>query len=785
MMNIGISRISAPSRTHIRRLLSLLLAALLALTACLVLPSASADDSSNRQTATANDQTAEVSGPRKVDVTGTIHVEGRDWKHSPSEGARIAVKYDKGTVAVNGESIVSQFEASADGTFSAELPVPTKANSDKPWLAGTEHTIHFLSGSLKDGDPSRNAVLRVTVAGQAESSEQAQPWVSATSSANSGSAATIDVAPFTTGEDAVFHLIGKGWKTADGKSGSIVSIKVNYRAPSGRIDQYARRDQVISDHLASLGKSKDSTSWVLLVPKGTATQDPEHGLYTIDQTGSFDITVKAPEELRHGKTGQYVTVTAQSGRNLDGDVQRLAVTGPIPVNGEAAQPIQETSDVRCTTQVTRPTARIENKDVARGGKLHLVGEGWCNPGGKTGAPQVAVKLDNGSFSHLDQTLHSNRSIWALVDPDPATGVLDAWIRLPDGTAATSVPEYPDGAHSLRLLSGALRAGDLSVSFGGRGSLDFTVGEYRPNGAAPALGLDELTEGSRHDVRVTREGTRITVEVPGRHPGKWVRATPYAEAAPRNQWGSGWVRLDDKRSLSYDLPDDAAAGDYRLVVQDGENEDFGKLLGWDRLTIPGKARGSHAEVAPAQGRGTQGTQQSSQSRAHAAPASGRDSGSEQTSASGAGPASPAAVRGMTSLGRIQEQTPRHARVRRVLRAPGVIAYPWGHAAHQPTQRVVASLRDAGNDTHHHARSHTRSQAPSSGRSRAQNSAHDSQGPNAEGEEAGFTLKVLTWNNVLLVLAGALLLAMILYLTHKPPQSASQASEASAAPEASDD
>ena len=116
---------------------------------------------------------------------------------------------------------------------------------------------------------------------------------------------------------------------------------------------------------------------------------------------------------------------------------------------------------------------------------------------------------------------------------------------------------------------------------------------------------------------------------------------------------------------------------------------------------------------------------------------------------------------------------------------MIAYPWGHAAHQPTQRVVASLRDAGNDTHHHARSHTRSQAPSSGRSRAQNSAHDSQGPNAEGEEAGFTLKVLTWNNVLLVLAGALLLAMILYLTHKPPQSASQASEASAAPEASDD
>ena len=386
------------------------------------------------------------------------------------------MKYDKGTVAVNGESVVTQFEARTDGTFSAELPVPTQANSDKPWLPGTKHTIHFLSGSLKEGDLPRNAVLKVSVAGRAESPAQTPSWVSATSTANSGSPATIDVAPFTTGKDATLHLIGKGWKTADGKSGSIVSIKVNYQAPTGKIEQYAREDQVISDHLASLGKSKDPTSWVLLVPKGTATQDPEHGLYTIDQTGSFDITVEAPEELRHGKPGQYVTITAQSGRNLEGDVQRRAVTDPIPVDGEAAQPIQDLSDVHCTTYAPQPTARVGNQFMQRGDKLHLVGEGWCNPGGRTGAPKVAVKLDEGEISHPDTALHSNRSIWALVDPDPATGVLDAWIELPDGTTTTSVPGFPEGAHSLRLLSGSLRHGDLSMTFGGRGTLDFTVGE---------------------------------------------------------------------------------------------------------------------------------------------------------------------------------------------------------------------------------------------------------------------------------------------------------------------
>ncbi|WP_443095977.1 hypothetical protein [Rothia koreensis] len=391
MMNIGISRTSARSRTHIRRLLSLLLAAVLALAACLVLPSASADDASNRQTVTTNEKTAEVSGPLTVDVAGKIHVEGRDWKNSLAGGARIAVKYDKGTVAVNGESVVTQFEARTDETFSAELPVPTQANSDKPWLPGTKHTIHFLSGSLKEGDLPRNAVLKVSVAGQAESPAQTPSWVSATSTVNSGSPATIDVAPFTTGKNTTLHLIGKGWKTADGRSGSIVSIKVNYQAPTGKIEQYAREDQVISDHLASLGKSKDPTSWVLLVPKGTATQDPEHGLYTIDQTGSFDITVKAPEELRHGKPGQYVTITAQSGRNLTGDVQRRAVTDPIPVDGEAAQPIQDISEVRCSTQAPQPTARVENQFMQRGDKLHLVGEGWCNPGGGGGGAGPAPR----------------------------------------------------------------------------------------------------------------------------------------------------------------------------------------------------------------------------------------------------------------------------------------------------------------------------------------------------------------------------------------------------------
>ncbi|WP_178945493.1 hypothetical protein [Kocuria sp. TGY1127_2] len=772
MMNIGSSRTIARSRSHTRVLLSLLLALLLVLTAWLVLPGAAADDASNRQSVKTNEQTAEVSGPRTVDVEGKIRVEGRGWKNSVAGGARIAVKYDKGTVAVNGESVVSEFEAGPDGTFSAELPFPTKGNSDKPWLPGTNHMIHFLSGSLKDGDLPRNAVLKVSVSGKAGSPASELPWVSATSSADSGAPATIDVAPFTTGEDSTLHLVGKGWKTADGKSGSIVSIKVNYQAPSGRIDQYSRGDQAISDHLASLGKSKDPTSWVLLIPKGSGPEDPEHGLYTIDPTGSFDITVKAPDELRRGKTGQYMTITAQSGRNLDGDVQRRAVTAPIPVNGKAAEPIQEISDVQCTTQASRPTARIENKTIARGEKVHLVGEGWCNPGGQTGAPKVAVKLDDGAISRRDEEIHSNKTIWALVDPDPSTGVLDTWIALPDGTTSTSSPAFSEGGHTLRLLSGSLRPGDLSMSFGGRGVLDFTLGEYRPNDAPPALGLDELSEGSRRGVRVNREGTRITVEVPGGQPRQWVRATPYAEAAPRSQWGNGWTRLDSNRSLSYDLPDDAVAGDYRLVVQSGESEDFGSLLGWDLLTIPESHGNSQAGAGPVNDNRAQGSTVPRQPRENAATVSGNESRSEQTSASAAAPVSAAAVREMTNLGRVQDQNPRHARVLRVLRAPAPATHSLGHQPQGPAKRVAAALQESPKASHHTA---SPSVSPSA-RSQARNSQdREFQEQSADGQEATFIHKVFTWNNVLLALAGALLLAVILYSTRKPSDPTSETSE----------
>ncbi|WP_129657626.1 hypothetical protein [Rothia uropygialis] len=768
-MNIGTSRDFTLPRRRTRTALSLFLAVLLTVTAWLFLPGASADDASNKQTVRTNEQTAEVSGPRTVEGADKIRVEGRGWTNSVAGGARIAVKYDKGTVSVDGKSIVSEFEAGPDGTFSAELPFPTTRNSDKPWLPGTDHTIHFLSGSLKDGDKSRNAVLKVTVAGKADSPAPELPWVSATSTPESGEPATIEVAPFTTGEDAALHLVGKGWKTADGKSGSIVSIKVNYQSASGRIDQYARGDQAISDHLASLGKSKDPTSWVLLVPKGTVTEDPEHGLYTIDPMGSFDITVKAPEELRRATTGQYLTITAQSGRNLDGDVQRRAVTAPIPVNGEAAQPIQDISDVQCTTTARRPTARIENKNIPRGEKLHLVGEGWCNPGGKTGAPKVAVKLDDGAISHLDEKVHSNKTIWALVDPDPATGALDAWIDLPDGTAATSAPAFPEGAHSLRLLSGSLRPGDLSVTFGGRGALDFTLGEYRPNGTPPALGLDELSESSRQGVRVNREGTRITVEVPGGQPGQWVRATPYAEGAPRNPWGSGWVRLASDRSLTYSLPDDASPGEYRLVVQNGENDDFGKLLGWGRLTVPESDGDSPAAAGLDHGNRTHGSTPRRQPRAFAARALDDHSRSGQTSASTAAPVDPAAVREMTTLGRLQDQMPRHARV---LRVSGLPAHSSRIPAQRPAKRVAAPPQESPKASHHTARP----LASPSSRGQVRNPQdQESQETSEAGQEAKFRQKVFTWNNVLLALAGALLLAVILYSTRKPSEPSSETSE----------
>ena len=301
--------------------------------------------------------------------------------------------------------VVAVVEADDAGNFVARIPFPSADNSNvkgSDWGVGSKHIVTFLSGSLKvDGggkkvDVVRSAELEVTVDDtktepqqppapqQPAEKEQQQPqqpkarpqtpqsdnqtrqpskdnnqtqvqpqqptdetdtsnWVRLdASAAGKGSAGVMYIKPYTTGKGSKLRIKGSGWTNAEGKGGSTVALKLN-SLQDGKPAQYSRTEDdngAIDRYLQGNGQKADSTTWALLIPDA-GNANPAQGLYALNPDGTFDIEIEVPEQLQNGKAGDYLSVTAQSGRNASGDTQRAATSKPIPVNGQAAAEYKE------------------------------------------------------------------------------------------------------------------------------------------------------------------------------------------------------------------------------------------------------------------------------------------------------------------------------------------------------------------------------------------------------------------------------------------------------------
>ena len=113
-----------------------------------------------------------------------IHIEGTGWTggSDPANGSTIGIKLDgdsidpaTGPVTNPGRAgdtkdygIWAAVEANADGSFSADLPFPTPANTSpaigaSDWAAGTTHKLYLLTGSMEDDDTARMVQLTFQV----------------------------------------------------------------------------------------------------------------------------------------------------------------------------------------------------------------------------------------------------------------------------------------------------------------------------------------------------------------------------------------------------------------------------------------------------------------------------------------------------------------------------------------------------------------------------------------------------------------------------------------------
>lgn len=358
---------------------------------------------------------------------------------------------------------------------------------------------------------------------------------------------------------------------------------------------------------------------------------PANFMATAKEDGTFEVEVSLPTPENTGLTAEQLknkgwTVEGTShriqvlsgslgGTDADGNTydRRASVSQNITLSDSAPSPAptaepSATADPSATAEPTpapsadsktcapadgsfTPRLSIENPKAVQGGKLHLTGDGWCNPEDKK-ASVIGLKIDDGKVSRNDATaVNDNRTIWAVVTPDE-NGHIDAWIDLPTRENAAfkndeDAAKYASGEHTLRLLTGSLRDGDRSGTYGGTNSqggvnTTFTIGEYAPVDAPQPVNASELTDG--HGVQVSRDGSTVTVTVPNAEPGTWVYAATYLGNSPQTLYGSGWKRLDNNRSFSYETRVSMPAATYRVVVHNGNQGAQNAVLGFADITV---------------------------------------------------------------------------------------------------------------------------------------------------------------------------------------------------------
>ena len=343
-----------------------------------------------------------------------------------------------------------------------------------------------------------------------------------------------------------------------------------------------------AEQLKNKGWTVEGTSHRIQVLSGS--------LGGVDADGNtYDRRASVAQNITLSDPAPSPAPTAEPSATAEPTAEPSATAEPTPDPSATADPTPAPSEDSKTCAPAddsfTPRLTIENPKAVQGGKLHLTGDGWCNPEDKK-ASVIGLKIDDGKVSRNDATaVNDNRTIWAVITPDE-NGHIDTWIDLPTRANAAfkndeDAAKYASGEHTLRLLTGSLREGDRSGTYGGANSqgginTTFTIGEYAPGDAPEPVNASELTAGN--GVQVSRDGSTVTVTVPNAEPGTWVYAATYLGNSPQTLYGSGWKRLDGNRSFSYETSVSMPAATYRVVVHNGNQGANNAVLGFADMTV---------------------------------------------------------------------------------------------------------------------------------------------------------------------------------------------------------
>ena len=273
-----------------------------------------------------------------------------------------------------------------------------------------------------------------------------------------------------------------------------------------------------------------------------------------------------------------------------------------PTQPAAPSPTSESTKPADAKPANPVKARVTiSTEKWREGKLVMRGEGFISNAPGRGAV-FAVKFLDARPDEAHQAINpltnkggnSPANFMATANED---GTFEVEVPLPTaentGLSAEDLAKagwaVENTEHNVQILAGSLGGADengnnydRSVSVKQTIKLSDTAPEYKPTEAPEAIHATELTESN--GVQVHRDGSAITVTVPNAEPGTWVYAATYLGDSPQNLYASGWKRLDDSRSFSYETSGTMSPATYRVVVHNGNQGAENAVLGFADMTV---------------------------------------------------------------------------------------------------------------------------------------------------------------------------------------------------------
>ena len=271
---------------------------------------------------------------------------------------------------------------------------------------------------------------------------------------------------------------------------------------------------------------------------------------------------------------------------------------PTPSASSSIQPTKSASSKTANPVKARVTISTEKW---REGKIVVRGEGFVSNAPDRGAI-FAVKFLDALPDKAHQAINpltkeggnSPANFMAIANED---GTFEVEVPLPTtentGLSAEKLVEAgwatENSEHNVQILSGSLGGADeqgknydRGVSIRQKIKLSDKAPEYAPGDAPEPVNASELTAGN--GVQVSRDGSTVTVTVPNAEPGTWVYAATYLGNSPQTLYGSGWKRLDNNRSFSYETSGTMSPTTYRVVVHNGNQDAENAVLGFADITI---------------------------------------------------------------------------------------------------------------------------------------------------------------------------------------------------------